>query len=347
MLKKIIIRILGLVAIVALLDLVYNFTFYRKDLNELCEQVVEMKDRQANTDIFYFAESSNFSAQPQDSIKKSISEITNLFFPQLKINAVNKPATHAGIYRHWLTQLDLTKSNPKAIVVTLNLRSFDAAWIHSRLETALQESITLLKPYPNIINRFLLSLNAFDDKTVQQREHLMLEEWKNTELIFPFPVKYKTVRQWDDAMAQGGFLKEDGAWDNEKITLACHYIKGYAFNINENNPRIKDFDFMAEWCNKHKIKLYLNLMAENIQYADSLVGKELVFLMKNNRDYLVNRYTKNNCVVVDNLELIAGKEFTDQTWTTEHYSYKGRMIIAKNLAEKLKEQFNNSYIKAY
>jgi hypothetical protein len=347
MIKKIIIRVLGLVIIVAGLNLIYNFTLYRKDLFDKCEQVVEMKERQSVTDVFYFAESSNFSARENDSIKQSISEITNLFFPNLKITAVNKPATHAGIYKHWLAQIDLNKNKPKAIVMTLNMRSFDAAWIHSKLETPLQESITLLKPYPNLVNRFLLSLNAFDNKTNQQREQLMLEEWKSKQLIFPFPFKYKTVRQWDDAMALGTYIKADGSWDTEKIGLACHYIKGYAFNINDDNIRIKDFDEIVDWCGKSDIKLYLNLMAENIQYADSLVGKELVFLMRNNRDYLVKRYNKNNCVVVDNLELVNGKEFTDQTWTTEHYSYKGRMIIAKNLANQLKNQFNNFYIKAY
>jgi hypothetical protein len=52
-------------------------------------------------------------------------------------------------------------------------------------------------------------------------------------------------------------------------------------------------------------------------------------------------------VVVDNLELVPGKEFIDQTWTTEHYGYKGRMAIAGNLAQELKKQFDAHYIKAY
>ena len=133
----------------------------------------------------------------------------------------------------------------------------------------------------------------------------------------------------------------------DKIILACHYIKGYAFNLDENNPRIKDFDEISDWCEKQHIPLYLNLMAENVQYADSLVGKELVFLMRENRNYLVKRYNKNNCKVIDNLELVNGKNFIDQTWTTEHYDYLGRMLVARNLADTLKSQFKNSYKKAY
>jgi hypothetical protein len=347
MVKKVGIRVLALVVIVALLDLIYNFTLYKKDLEEKCEQVVELKQKQKSTDIYYLAESSNFSTREGDSIQNSISEITNFFYPGLKITAINKPATHAGIYKHWIRQIDLGANKPKAIIVTLNLRSFDATWINSKLETQLQESVVLLKPYPKLVNRFLLSLNAFDNKTEKQREQEMLDDWKTTQLEFPFPFKYKTVSDWDYNMAQGTYKNPDGSWDTKKIQLACHYVKTYAFNIKENNPRIKDFDFIAGWCEKNQIKLYFNLLAENLQYADSLVGKELVFLMKQNRDYLVKRYNTNNCKVVDNLELVNGIEFTDQDWTTEHYSYKGRMMIAKNLANSLKPQFNNYYKAAY
>lgn len=347
MVKKIAIRLVILVLILSGLNWLYNISLYEKDLLDKCEQAVEIRNNQDKADVFYFAESSNFNTRPGDSIQTSISETANLFFPGLKITAINKPASHAGIFKYWLTLLDQEKKMPSAIVVTLNLRSFDAAWIHSRLETQLQESMVLTKPYPNIINRFLLSLQAFDNKTEQQRERDMIREWKKTKLEFPFPFKYRTTKEWDDAMSDGGYVNADGSWDRKKIELACHYIKAYAFNIRESNPRTGDFDEIVDWCSRHNMPLYLNLLAENVEYADSLVGKELVFLMRQNRDILVKRYQGKNCVVIDNLELVGGKEFTDQEWTTEHYSYKGRMLIARHLADSLRKQFSKQYIKAY
>ncbi len=347
MVKKIGIKIIGLIVALVTLNFVYTYTVFPYDLEEICIQVAEMKERQPRTDILYFAESSDYNSRPDDSIQNRISEITNFFFPKLKITTVTKPGAHGEIYKHWLTQVETKYHKPKAIVVTLNLRSFGAAWRNSDLETAMQESIQLLKPYPNLMNRFFLSLNAFDDKTVPEREQIMLEEWKTKKLYFTNEFKYNTVRLWDDAMAKGAFLKPGEVWEEKKIGLSAHYIKGYAFNLDASNPRVKDFDFISQWCHKNGIRLYLNLMAENIQYADSLVGKELVFLMKNNRDYLVKRYTRNDCVVIDNLELLDGKEFSDQNWTTEHYGYKGRMLVARNVANKLKEQFSNYYKKAY
>lgn len=347
MIKNICIKMILLLLLLWGLDIIYTKTLFRKDLEEKSPEVLAIQESQPTTDIYYFAESSNFNTRADDSIKTSISEISNLFFPEIKITAINKSASHAGLFKFWLSQIDPNKKMPRAIIVTLNLRSFDATWIHSKLETQLQESMVLCQPYPNIINRFLLSLQAFDNKTEQQRESDVKELWQTTTLKFPFPFKYKTVTEWDHAMSYGGFLKPDGTWDNEKIILACHYIKTYAFNIESNNPRVKDFDQIKNWCELQNIPLYLNLLAENIEYADSLVGKELVFLMKKNRDFLVNRYNNNNCRVIDNLECVSGIEFTDQTWTTEHYGYKGRMIIAKNISENLKNQFSHEYKKAY
>ncbi|MDX2174173.1 MAG: hypothetical protein SFY56_13810 [Bacteroidota bacterium] len=348
MIKKISIRILGLLLVIVVLNYLYTYTLFKKDLKDKCPQALEIIQTQNSTDIYYFGESSNNTTLSTDSIKNSISEITNFFFPNLKITTIDTPAVHAFIYKRWLSQINTSKKLPKAIIVTLNLRSFNSTWINSSLETPLQESMVLLRPYPNIINRFALSLQVFDNKTEQEREKIMLTDWDTSKLIFPFNFKYRTVRQWDYSTNFESFYKKaDGNKDEEKTILACHYIKAYAFNLGDNNPRIKDFDEINNWCSKNKIKLYLNLLAENVGYADSLVGRELVYLIKQNRDYLFKRYSKDNCTVIDNLELVNGKEFIDQNWTTEHYSYKGRMIIAKNLAQGLKTQFGSYYKEAY
>jgi hypothetical protein len=346
MFSKVAIKIFSLGCIIALLNFVYTLVFLPGDLREKSPEILQIRQTQG-TDIYYFGESSNVTFREDDPVKTSISGLVAQFFPALKLTNINKYATHAGIYKHWAREISKLEKLPKAIVVTMNLRSFDAAWRNSELETALQESIVLCKPYPNIINRFFLSLQAFDNKTPRQRQQQMLDEWSSTKLEFPFPFRYQTVAAWDYAMSQGSYLKPDGKWDTEKIALACHYIKSYAFNLNDDNPRTRDFDELHRLCKTKGIRLYFNLLAENVQYADSLVGKELVFLMRQNRDYLVKRYSTDICKVIDNLELVAAESFIDKTWTTEHYDYKGRMLIASHVADSMKKQFKEQYKKAY
>ena len=73
-----------------------------------------------------------------------------------------------------------------------------------------------------------------------------------------------------------------------------------------------------------------------MEYADSLVGRELVNLMMENKNFLVERYSAMGVSVVDNFTNVAGKDYIDQDWTTEHYNQTGRFIIAQNLFKQIK-----------
>jgi hypothetical protein len=343
MLVRILKRVLLFAGVLVVLNFIYRFTLYPKDVYQKYPEVQRFKLSQDSTDIYYFGESSNVTFAKDDSTRKSISDLIQDYYPDLKVTPVNKYATHAGVYRQWLEQLSFPSPRPKAIVVTMNLRSFDAAWRHSKLETQLQEGFVLTRPYPPLINRFMLSLQVFDNKTEKEREMDMQHEWSTTKLQFPFAFKYETVQQWDNSMANGGYLLPDGSWDMDKIVLSCHFIKAYAFNITEDNERLRDFDEIFRFCTKNNVPLYYNLMAENIEFADSLVGRELVFLMRQNRDLLVERYNKGICTVIDNLEQVSGSSFIDKKWTTEHYDLRGRRIIARNAADSLRKHFKSHY----
>jgi len=333
MFKPLLYKIFLFTLVLAGVNVVYRFTLFPKDLKEIAPCAWQCRNLPEGTDLVYFGESSNFTVDPEDSVQLYISELVSYYAPQYKLITIDTPAVHAGIYKIWLRQM---KNYPKGIIVTMNLRSFDGQWIHSKLETPLIRSARIAKGEPLLWNRFLLSLKNFEDKTVAERDSILQKEWKKVKLEFPYEFKHKTVKEWDNVMANGGWLKEDGSWDMDKIQLAAHFIKCYAFNINEKNPRVKDFDEIVRWGKKNNVKVYLNLLAENILLADSLVGKDLVFLMKNNRDYLVNRYSKMGAVVIDNIEAAGIDDFLDKNWPTEHYNSKARKAIAKNIVSQLK-----------
>jgi len=333
MTKTLLFKGLCFLALLAGLNLLYHYTLFQKDLAIHAPMALSIRPIQHASDVLYLGESSNATYAETDSTRQSISELTNAFFPALKIGAIDTGAVHAEVYKYWLYWLD-RDPKPKAIVVTMNLRSFDAAWMHSKLEVPLQQSIRIMRPGPALWNRFLMSLEADTNNTEKKHEEAMLRDWRTVRLSNAYPFRYHTVHDWDSAMAWRQYppLNENP----EKIGLACHYIKAYAFEIKEGHPRLRDFDEIVDWCGRQGIPLVFNLMAENIQYADSLVGKDLVFLMKTNRDFLVKRYTGMGVKVADNLELVEGKDFIDQGWTTEHYNARGRMRIARNLAQTLK-----------
>jgi hypothetical protein len=317
-------------------NIIYTKYFYKKDLELFdAKMLLQLDSLQYNSDVLYFAESSNGTAANSDTCLLSISQMMDTLSP-LKINAIEHGAVHAKTFLHLIQNIK-SDSKVKTIIVTLNSRSFGAPWINSKLETNISQANVLYENKWPIYKRIKLILNAYDNQSVQLRDLKLEKNWSNDFLNVTKEFPYKTVRQWDNAMANGTYLLPNGDWDLPKITLACHYIKTYAFSIDTlNNPRIKDFDEIVTVAKQKNLKLIFHLLAENVQYADSLVGKELHHIMQENKKLLIDRYSRKGAIVVNSFDLVNGKDFIDQDWTTEHYNQNGRWILAKNVLKQIK-----------
>ena len=327
--------IIGAICLVVT-NAIYKRFFYLADLATFDARLgVKLDSLQYKSDVIYFAESSNARRADTDTCKLSISQMMDTLSP-LKINAIE----NGGIHAHTFLQLIKTinpNSKVKTIVVTLNSRSFGSPWINSKHETSFSQANIMYENIPAIFKRIKLIFNAYDNTSVQMRDKINEQNWLTNKINVPKEFPYKNVREWDNGMGNGTYLLPNGDWDMPKITLACHYIKTYAFSIDTlNNPRIKDFDEIVEVAKQKNLKLIFHLLAENVQYADSLVGKELHNIMQENKQLLINRYTKKGVIVVNSFELVNGKDFIDQDWTTEHYNQTGRWILAKNVLQNIK-----------
>lgn len=345
-LKKIALKTSIIIALLISFNYLYEQFFFEKDLQAHSPKINDIREvLDDRPEILYLGESSNFTFREDDIDKRAISSFINDYFPNLKLKTINQAASHAGIYYDYLNFIP-KETSIKTIIVTMNLRSFDAAWLNSDLETALQKSVVLLKKYPPLMNRFLLSFRGYDIKTKEERDELMLKQWKNDKLVFNHPFPYNNTADWDKGMAEKGIKNPDGTINQELSELACHYVKTYSFQIHPTTDlRIQQFDKIVKLAKQRGWNLVFNLLAENTQMADSLVGKELVQLMKDNKDLLINRYQKDGVIVVDNLEVVANDEYIDQNWTTEHYAEKGRKQIAENVANALRKFYPNDYTK--
>jgi len=345
--KFIILKILLIICLLFGMNVLYRLFFYESDLqkhSDIINLVYDVVENECN--VIYIGESSNVTFRNNDLDKRSISGFIAAYFPDLRVGDITKAASHAGIYYVLLNNIP-PDSKIETVIVTFNLRSFNAEWIYSKLETALQKSIVMIKDYPPLWNRFMLSFKGYDIKTDAERSLQVHYEWRARTLRFPYPFPYTNVKEWDKAKANAGIMREDGSYNAELTSLACHYIKTYAFQIDTlTNPRIKDFDKIVALAKKRNWNLVFNLMAENIEMADSLVGKDLLFLMKQNRDLLVERYQRMGVTVVDNLSSVPDEEFIDRDWTTEHYAEQGRKIVAHNVAQSLKTFYPAHYQEA-
>ena len=342
--KKLLIRIGMVLAMLLVLNWVYSKWFFKKDLvahSDIVELSWQVTDDSCR--IIYVAESSNNHFGDDEPNHRKISDFTSDYFPSVKMGDLTKEASHAQTHYYLLKHIP-KESAVETVVETMNLRSFGAGWIYSDLETSLRKQLVLLEDYPPLLNRMLLALDAYPIKTKEEWNALVREHWKTDPLGFPYEFEWDNVRQWDSAMAWRGWHDAEGKYDPDMTALACHYIKSYAFQITDDNPRVEDFDAIVKLCHERGWHLVFNLMAENVDKANMLVGKDLMFLMQRNREYLLNRYGHlDDVTVVDNFDLVRDAEFVDQNWTTEHYYEYGRRCIAHHLAQTLKEFYPNDY----
>lgn len=326
-----------------ILNWVYSRWFLEKDLRkhsdivELSWQVTDDSCR-----IIYLGESSNSHYGDEESSHRKISDFTADYFPRVKMGDLTKEASHAQTYYYMLRHIPAT-SAVETVVVTMNLRSFGPLWIYSKLETPLRKQLVLLEDYPPLVNRFLLAFKAYPIKTEEEWNELVFEHWCNDTFNIP-NFAWHTTADWDYGMYSYGWYDQQGQRDWDVTALACHYIKTYAFEINDDNPRVKDFDAIVDLCRERGWNLVFNLMAENVDKANELVGKDLMLLFRLNRDYLLKRYgNMEGVTVVNNLNLVRDVNFIDQDWTTEHYYEEGRRIVADHLAQALREFYPGDY----
>lgn len=336
-LKPLLYKSLLLLLILIGVNYIYKFVFLEADLqlhSPIINLVRNIVDKEC--EVIYLGESSNITTRENDLDKRPISDFISDYYPTIKFGTITKEASHAGIYYELLRNIP-ENAKVKTVIVTMNMRSFNANWMYSNLETPLQKSLVLLKKYPPLVNRLLLSFRGYDIKTAKERQEQYEQSWKNDLLTLPNSFPYKNVVDWDHGMAAKGIRNSEGKVDEMLTALACNYIKTYAFQIDvETNQRISDFDKIVALAKERNWKLVFNLMAENVERAQELVGDDLVHLMKQNRDLLVNRYHKNGVIVVDNLEKVPDEQYIDRNWTTEHYAENGRRSIAKNVALLMK-----------
>jgi hypothetical protein len=335
--KKLLIRIGMVLMMLVVLNWVYSTWFFEKDLRkhsdivELSWQVTDDSCR-----IIYLGESSNNNYGMEESNHQKISDLTAGYFPAVKMGDLTKEASHAQTFYYMLKHIPAT-SAVETVVVTMNLRSFGPLWINSKLETPLRKQLVLLEDYPPLVNRFLLAFKAYPIKTEEEWNELVFEHWRNDTFNIP-QIPWRTTADWDYGMYTYGWYDTHGQRDWDVTSLACHYIKTYAFQIGDDNPRVKDFDAIVDLCHERGWNLVFNLMAENVDKANELVGKDLMRLLRYNRDYLLQRYgIMEGVTVVNNLNLVRDVNFIDQDWTTEHYYEEGRRIIADHLALALRD----------
>lgn len=327
MIKKIGIRILLLTVIVAVSNFIYVNTTYKTDLKKGSNVLLKFERAVEKSDILFFSASPNAATDQFDTDQRTLAQMMDYMTPTQAIEAVDTGGIHAGVFKN-LIEIIPENSKVKTVVVEMNYRSFGYGWIHSTLENAIQKQLIFYNNRPAIVNRFLQGLNYYETISDKDREAIIQQHWKNDSL--PFAPPRNNVTDWCA-------VEKWGDWTHPKRQLADSYIKNFAFILNEENIRIKDFDEIVSICQQKNLNLIFVILPENLEEGEKLVDKDLVDLMKSNKDWLVNRYQNKGATVVDCFDSVADSCFLERTFPSEHYNQVGRMIVAKAVVNAINQ----------
>lgn len=338
-LKKITLRILAFVLLLVALNLIYSRTLWYNDVDAHSDTLENLWPYQYNSEYLYFGESSNFYQEHPDSPKIRISDWIDRLIPEKTVGFVDNAGLVAGNYLHIMQHIP-EDSKVEVLIVTMNLRSLGPTWIYSDNYNYLNKANEMIKKRPRLLNRFLVALKAYDNLDSTQRKEIQYQMGL-VPYSFDFDVSARSLEDWNwDISHSGPHRFEDGEWDHDKISLACHHVKNFGFQIDlASNPRIKEFDDIVDYAKARGFKLAFHLLSENVEESRTLVGDELLQIIHHNAALLENRYGKGDILVINNLTTVPEQEFRDRTFPTEHYSNAGKKLCALKAVKELQARW--------
>lgn len=334
---KIVKKTLLLAGVLAVLELVYRVTFYPGDLREHCTlMALSQIPVNEHAQIIYLGESSNKTYRNGENDTAHISEMIAEQMPEYRFGHITKDAAHTAVYYDILRNIP-RNSDVHTVILTVNMRSFSSEWIYSNLENSFRKQQVFMRRGPALWRRLQLDLKLNSSWTDEEREQLLVEGFKNQKFDCGPGFPYHNAYDWDHDLAWGLWHPNGRELSQDSVPMACHYIKIFAYTLDENNVRIKDLDKIVKLCNERNWRLVLNILPDNTDQISAMVGDELITLMKKQNAYIVDRYTANGVLVVNNWNLARDEDFIDRDFPTEHYGARGRHAIATHIVQEMRQ----------
>lgn len=321
-----------LAAVLVVLDVVYRLTLYPRDLEENCTLMQRsMIPVSEEADVVYLGESSNHAVADDELDQRFISDMLQDLLPDHRVGNLDKDACHAGVYYDIMRNIP-AESPVRTAVVTVNIRSFSTEWIYSDLETALNKERVMMKKAPALYRRLLLAFKGYTHWSDAERDKIVRTGLKRQSFDPPADLPYATATQWDRAVASDMWSR---GVSQDTIVLATHYVKCFACQVDDDNPRIRDLDRIVSLCQRRGWRLVFHILPDNEEQMAELVGPELVELVHRNGTFVEQRYRAMGVTVVNNQGIVADADFRDRDYPTEHYRQAGRLAVASAISHAI------------
>jgi hypothetical protein len=327
-------RILIFLGVLLGTEYLYSTFFYESDLKQHLPLLLEFRSMEEGNDVLFLTQSSIYEKQDPSSQPGYLSEILGNHYPDLTVSEIIIENGELVLVNAILPTLDADLL-PKTLILNLALHEF--AWeksLHSQYFAFKKNSRLIATPSAALNRmRFLLTRGHI---TERERMGMIHREWENDKIDIPAMPHYLCVKDWDRKMLLDGVKDEKGEYDHQQTALACHYIKQFGAPIDfRHHPLMKELDELIGHARKMDFELVINLVPQNVEDMQRLVGEDLITMLAHNRFVLSSKASENGIAFVDNSSLLGASDFLDRERVSTSISLKGKKQWVDFLATKI------------
>lgn len=333
-----IIRFLAILALLVGMNEIYVHTNWTNDVSKHADLLDSLARYQDSTEVLLLSSSSNYFYWGKDTSYKAISDYLQLYYPEIEVNAINKGYLHAGMFRSIVQNIP-PNAPLQTLVLEVNLRSFGAFWLQSKVETSYAVQDLMMNPqYPKLLRRFLFALSAYDKKSESERKLLVDQIWRTSPFTIPYSFPFNTVHEWEQEVVHRQFpTKSDGS-KNWYLTDKCSgLIKAYAFDpYPQAKVRFEAFDDIVTIASSRGWNVVMVIMPANVDRIHDLLGPEIPRLLLAAQRQIKERYEQPNVRIIEALTAFPSDQFYEE-YPTEHYLSSGKAWLAKQIATEISQ----------
>lgn len=284
---------------------VYEFTELG-ELNKAMDQKVE---------IILFGSSVNKHLDPEDTDRRSISEMLHDISDQSAFG-ISHSAYHADIYLEFCRYISELDQTPKVVVLPVNMRTFSPEW-DLRPEYQFVKEKRLLYGFP-FYNPAFTDIDSNDFKATP-----VYRFGKEVGSVDDFTILHRdSTIPFDQSMEMG---------------FTFHYL----YNLEKEHRKIQSLKKCAEVLAAGGVQTIYYLTPIDYQRGERYFGKAFTTHLNQNIETVTSMLEANGVPIIDLSQAVDSTYFDYQKIPNEHVDEVGRMFIADEIRKQVESLNSN------
>jgi hypothetical protein len=321
--KKFIIKLVALIALLALLQVGGHYCFFKQASPFSFIEKDRLDSWLADgIDIINFGDSVLRDVHPDDVDKRYIPDMLQSLLLDYRLASVDHFAYHPDIYADFCEYIARQKSRPQLVIVPVNMRSFSPTWdLRPRYHFIKEKQILACdRPVLEAFAKPLFVLKAFDLQPIIYPEYINTPVYYDGEQV-------GICRDYDNPD-----YKE---YSDEHIKNKILYR--YMLPLSAEHRKVMSLARIARVLKQNGVKVIFYATPIDHQACKEHWGDEFTRHYNENIEVVRKALQQNGAELLDLSCELAHEDFNWNLYPNEHMKEQGRMLVSTKLAERIKE----------